>query len=88
MGNEIIDVRVNDVIMEHTQCKIYGIQPEKKFEGKEGDLTFGMDELDKLEFIMSIEDEFGIEIPDDDAEKITTVQEMYDYVSGKVCKEV
>ena len=40
----------------------------------------GADSLDTVEIIMALEDEFGFEIPDDEAEKITTVQEAVDYV--------
>lgn len=38
------------------------------------------DSLDLVELIMSLEEEFGLEIPDEDAEKIRTVQEAVDYV--------
>ncbi|HET7480245.1 MAG TPA: acyl carrier protein [Rubrobacteraceae bacterium] len=39
------------------------------------------DSLDLVELIMELEEQFGMEIPDDDAEKITTVEEAVDYVS-------
>ena len=42
----------------------------------------GADSLDLVELIMSMEEEFDIEIPDDDAEKIITVQHAIDYVKG------
>jgi acyl carrier protein len=41
------------------------------------------DSLDVVEIIMGLEEEFDIEIPDDDAEKITTVQQIIDYVDAK-----
>lgn len=44
----------------------------------------GADSLDLVETIMSFEDEFGISIPDEDSEKITTVQEAIDYVKSKL----
>lgn len=42
----------------------------------------GADSLDTVELIMEFEEEFGIEIPDDDAEKITTVQAAIDYLDS------
>jgi len=44
----------------------------------------GADSLDTVEMIMEIEDEFGIEIPDEDAEKIQTVGKAIEYVKKKV----
>ncbi len=41
----------------------------------------GADSLDTVELVMSLEEEFECEIPDDDAEKITTVQQAIDYVN-------
>ena len=48
----------------------------------------GADSLDAVERVMAIEDEFGFEISDDDAEKIETVQQAIDYVSGRVAAQV
>ena len=42
----------------------------------------GADSLDTVELIMEFEEEFSIEIPDEDAEKITSVQEAIDYVNS------
>ncbi len=43
----------------------------------------GADSLDMVEVIMGLEDEFGIEIPDEDASKITTVGEIVEYIQEK-----
>jgi acyl carrier protein len=43
----------------------------------------GADSLDVVEIIMGLEEEFDVEIPDEDAEKITTVQQIIDYVEEK-----
>ncbi len=42
----------------------------------------GADSLDTVELVMALEEEFECEIPDDDAEKITTVQQAIDYVNA------
>ena len=42
----------------------------------------GADSLDNMELVMALEEEFSTKIPDEDAEKITTVQEAIDYVSA------
>lgn len=44
----------------------------------------GADSLDTVELVMALEEEFDIEIPDEAAEKITTVQEAVDYIDSKV----
>jgi acyl carrier protein len=44
----------------------------------------GADSLDVVELVMAFEEEFDIEIPDEDAEKIRTVQEAIDYISKHV----
>lgn len=43
----------------------------------------GADSLDTVEMVMAFEDEFGVEIPDEDAEKIKTVQDAISYIEGK-----
>ncbi|MDI6781033.1 MAG: acyl carrier protein [bacterium] len=44
----------------------------------------GADSLDTVEMVMALEEEFGIEIPDEDAEKIKTVSNVVDYVSEHI----
>lgn len=44
----------------------------------------GADSLDTVELIMQFEEDFGIEIPDEEAEKILTVQNAYDYISNNI----
>lgn len=44
----------------------------------------GADSLDTVEMVMAFEDEFGVEIPDEDAEKIKTVQDAISYIESKV----
>ena len=42
----------------------------------------GADSLDTVELVMALEEEFGTEIPDEEAEKITTVQQAVDYINS------
>jgi acyl carrier protein len=44
----------------------------------------GADSLDQVELIMALEDEFGVEIPDEDAEKLKTVKDALDYINAKL----
>ena len=44
----------------------------------------GADSLDQVELIMALEDEFNVEIPDEDAEKIRTVKDALDYIQAKM----
>ena len=43
----------------------------------------GADSLDTVELVMALEEEFDVEIPDEDAEKIATVQNAVDYIKGQ-----
>ena len=47
----------------------------------------GADSLDTVELVMALEEEFEIEIPDEDAEKITTVKDAVDYIENKTAKK-
>ena len=44
----------------------------------------GADSLDTVEIIMDFEEEFGVEIPDEDAEKLTTIQTALNYIDSKL----
>ncbi|WMY97707.1 MAG: acyl carrier protein [Arsenophonus sp.] len=47
----------------------------------------GADSLDTVELVMALEEEFNIEIPDEEAEKITTVQSAIDYINKNIKKD-
>ncbi len=47
----------------------------------------GADSLDTVELVMALEEEFGCEIPDEEAEKITTVQQAVDYINAHLKQE-
>jgi acyl carrier protein len=77
-----VDEKVKGIISEQLGVKKEEIKPESSFID-----DLGADSLDTVEVVMALEEEFGIEIPDEDAEKITTVGEAAKYIEGKVSKK-
>lgn len=73
-----IEARVKKIVSEQL-----GIKEDKEISN---DASFvddlGADSLDTVELVMALEEEFECEIPDEDAEKITTVQQAIDYVAA------
>tara|TARA_B100000614_G_scaffold215924_1_gene200508 strand:+ start:315 stop:545 length:231 start_codon:yes stop_codon:yes gene_type:complete len=67
--------KVKEVIIDKLGIEDSKIESESSFVD-----DLGADSLDTVELIMQLEEEFGIEIPDEDAEKITTVQAAVDYI--------
>jgi acyl carrier protein len=61
-----------------------GIQEEQVVGKAKWTDDLGADSLDQVELIMAVEDEFGIEIPDEEAESIRTVSDAVDYVEKKL----
>ena len=59
-----------------------GVEEEKIVSAASFVDDLGADSLDTVELIMQLEEEFGIEIPDEDAETITTVQAAVDYIES------
>jgi len=60
-----------------------GIKPEEVTDSAKFIDDLGADSLDTVELVMALEEEFGIEIPDEDAEKMTTVGEAVNYINSK-----
>ena len=67
--------RVKKIVVEHL-----GVEGDKVTEEASFIDDLGADSLDIVELVMAIEEEFGVEIPDDAAEKITTVKDAIDYI--------
>jgi len=76
--NEIYS-KVNAIIVEQLGVKEEELQPEASFIE-----DLGADSLDTVELVMALEEEFDTEIPDEDAEQIRTVQDVYNYIDSKV----
>ncbi|AAK04001.1 TPA: acyl carrier protein [Pasteurella multocida] len=72
-----IEERVKKIIVEQLGVKEDEVKPEASFVE-----DLGADSLDTVELVMALEEEFDIEIPDEEAEKITTVQSAIDYVQN------
>ena len=69
--------RVRKIVAEQLGVNETEIKNESSFVD-----DLGADSLDTVELVLAREEEFGTEIPDEDAEKITTVQQAIDYVSS------
>ena len=72
-----IEERVSKIIVEQLGVKPEDVKPEASFVE-----DLGADSLDTVELVMALEEEFETEIPDEEAEKISTVQAAIDYVKG------
>jgi acyl carrier protein len=72
-----IDQEMVDIIVEQLSVEKDKVVPDASFVD-----DLGADSLDLVELIMAMEEAFDIEIPDEDAEKIVTVQNAVDYVNN------
>lgn len=84
MGKEVgiamatVEERVKKIIAEQLGVEEDEVTPEASFVE-----DLGADSLDTVELVMALEEEFSIEIPDEDAEKILTVGKALDYIKEK-----
>ena len=69
--------RVKKIVVEHL-----GVDEAKVTESASFIDDLGADSLDTVELVMAFEEEFGIEIPDDAAEKIATIKDAVDYIAN------
>jgi len=74
-----IDERVKKIVIEQLGVKEEEVTIKASFVE-----DLGADSLDTVELVMALEEEFECEIPDEEAEKITTVQQAVDYVSAHI----
>ncbi|HEX7470845.1 MAG TPA: acyl carrier protein [Verrucomicrobiae bacterium] len=75
MAEKSIEQRVKDIIVEQLGVNADQVTPEAKFVE-----DLGADSLDIVELIMALEEEFGSEIPDEQAEKLLTVGDVTKYI--------
>jgi acyl carrier protein len=74
---ETIEQRVKKIVAEQLGVNEADIKPESTFVD-----DLGADSLDTVELVMALEEEFECEIPDEEAEKITSVQQAIDYINS------
>ena len=79
MSSEEIFDKIKEIIVEQLGVAETAVAPEASFID-----DLGADSLDIVELIMAIEEEFDLEIPDSDAEKVVTVSDVVDYIKENV----
>lgn len=75
MADKPIQERVKDIIVEQLGVKPEQVVPEAKFIE-----DLGADSLDTVELVMALEEEFGVEVPDEQAEKLQSVGDVMKYI--------
>ena len=81
MSQEAIFEKVRSIVAEQLSVEADEVKPESNFQN-----DLGADSLDTVELVMALEDEFETEIPDEQAEKIRTVQQAIDYINSNLKK--
>jgi len=81
MDAKQVEEKVKNIIVEQLGVELEQVKPEAQFVN-----DLGADSLDTVELIMALEEEFDIEIPDEQAEKIKTVGEALQHITAKVVK--
>jgi acyl carrier protein len=76
MAEKSVEQKVREIIVEQLKVSSEEVTPEASFID-----DLGADSLDLVELIMAMEEEFGLEISDEDAEKILTVQDAINYIT-------
>jgi acyl carrier protein len=78
MAEKSVQDRVKEIIVEQLGVNPDQVMPEAKFIE-----DLGADSLDTVELVMAFEEEFGAEIPDEDAEKLQTVGDVVKYIEER-----
>ncbi|MCS7199886.1 MAG: acyl carrier protein [Caldimicrobium sp.] len=74
-----VEEKVIEIISQKLNLSKDQIKPEASFVD-----DLGADSLDLVELVMAMEEAFGMEVPDEDAEKLRTVKDVLDYIKSKV----
>ncbi|MGD7653566.1 MAG: acyl carrier protein [Verrucomicrobiales bacterium] len=78
MSDKSIEDRVKDIIVDQLGVNADQVTPEAKFVE-----DLGADSLDTVELVMAFEEEFDVEVPDEEAEKLQSVQDVISYISSQ-----
>ena len=78
MAEKTIEEKVKDIIVKQLNVNPEQVTPAARFIE-----DLGADSLDSVEMVMAFEEEFGADIPDDQAEKLTTVADVINYIKEK-----
>lgn len=81
MADKSIEEKVKDIIVEQL-----GVNPEQVTASASFIEDLGADSLDTVELVMAFEEEFSVEVPDEDAEKLQTVGDVVKYIEEKAAK--
>ncbi len=77
--NDDIELKVKSAVAEQLDVDVNDINNDSSFMH-----DLGADSLDLVELVMTFENDFGITIPDDDSNELTTVQKAVDYIAAKL----
>lgn len=77
-----VEEKVKEIIVEQLGVDPAQVKPEASFVN-----DLGADSLDTVELVMALEEEFNLEIPDEEAEKISTVGQAIEYIKKNTSKE-
>ncbi|MBE2204270.1 MAG: acyl carrier protein [Chthoniobacterales bacterium] len=81
MSEKTIEEKVKDIIVDQL-----GVNPEQVTPTASFIEDLGADSLDTVELVMAFEEEFGVEVPDEDAEKLQSVGDVIKYIEEKSAK--
>ena len=81
MSEKSIEEKVKDIIVEQL-----GVNPEQVTQNASFIEDLGADSLDTVELVMAFEEEFSVEVPDEDAEKLQSVGDVIKYIEEKASK--